>query len=565
MSEDKDDKGLAAVTAAFSPTRRRLLATGLGAGAFAFAGPKLGWVSAARAATPPETPTGQAIIGLSQEPTVFHPLMLHIEVDEGVYFNLYSALWRVDPTGTFIPDLAAEIPSVENGGVSADGLNWRIRLRDDVKWHDGTPFTAEDVKFNIELINNKDFRAGRRAGHELVKDITVVSPTELTWKMEKPYAPYPAILSWTFFVPKHILEKEADPNTPAFVTNPVGTGPFKWSERVPGDHITLEAYTDYHGDGPYLERIVFKYIPDMTVLYTQFQTGDVDYVGIQGISPDHYEEAKALADRNVVAAPQPFIENIAFNLGLPVFQDPAVRQALYLAMDKATLIEAIYYGLPAPTESFLPKQSWAFNPDLPAHEYSPEKAKAVLDAAGWVPGPDGVREKNGVRLEFTNSTTAGNHTREQAQQFLQQTWGEIGAKMTISNLPPAVMWGEYWMMSKFDTAMVGIGFMVGPDPDATDFFASRSIGAQGGAGQNTTQFSNAEVDRLLAEGAVAVSTEERKKIYQDMQVVTRTELPYLPIFQYNMVSGTKAGLEGFAPNVNVQENCWNANTWYWAS
>jgi hypothetical protein len=247
----------------------------------------------------------------------------------------------------------------------------RIRLRDNVKWHDGTPFTADDVKFNLDLINNSKFAAGRRAGHELVKDIKVVSPTEITWRLERPYAPYQSILSWTFLVPKHLLEKEADPNTtPKFLANPVGTGAFKWVDRVPGDHITLAAYPGYHGGGPHLERLTFKYIPDLTVLYTQFQTGEIDYTGIQFITPDHYAEAKTLKDRVVTRVPQPFVENIAVNTGLPVFKDRAVREALYYAIDKQSIIEQIYYGLPAPTESFLPSQSWAFNPNLPKHEYN---------------------------------------------------------------------------------------------------------------------------------------------------------------------------------------------------
>lgn len=366
-------------------------------------------------------------------------------------------------------------------------------------------------------------------------------------------------------MPKHILGAAADPNNAPFSNSPVGTGPFKWVERVPGDHITLAAHEGYHGEGPYLERLVFKYVPDLTVLYTQFRTGDVDYIGIQGITADHYDEAKTLPDRNVMPVPQPFIENIALNLGLPQFQEQAVREALYHGMDKQSIIEAIYYGLPTATESFLPVQSWAFAPDLPPHAYDPAKASQMLEDAGWATGADGVREKNGVRLEFVNSTTAGNHVREQAQQLLQQNWQEIGVKMNISNLPAAVMWGDYWMMSKFETAMVGIGFMIGPDPDATDFFSSRSIGAQGGTGQNTTQYKSPEVDALLQEGASTVDQAKRKPIYQKMQHVTRRDLPYLPIFQYAMVSGTKAGLVGFTPNVNVQENCWNANTWYWAS
>ena len=136
------------------------------------------------------------------------------------------------------------------------------------------------------------------------------------------------------------------------------------------------------------------------------------------------------------------------NLGHPVFQDLAVRQALYYAMDKKSIIDAIYYGLPKPTDTFLPTQSWAYNPDLPKQSYDPAKAKQILDAAGWKPGAGGIREKNGVRLAFTNSTTAGNHVREQAQELLQQTWREIGADMQIKNMPAAVIWGDYYNLSQ---------------------------------------------------------------------------------------------------------------------
>ena len=510
------------------------------------------------------SPKGQIIIGLSQEPTNFHPLMLGIEVDQGVHWNLFSPLWGVDEKGQFTPQLAVEVPTVENGGISADGLTWKIKLRDGVTWHDGEPFTADDVKFSLDLLKNKDFRANRRAGHELLRDITVVSPTEITWRMEKIYAPYVSILAWTFIVPKHILEKQTDVNSSAFAANPVGTGAFKWSERVPGDHITLVANDKFFGDGPYVERIVFKYIPDLTVLFTQFQTGEIDYIGLQGITPDHYAEAKKLTDRVVMSVPQPFIENIAFNLGKPVFKDKAVREALYLAMDKKSIIDAIYYGLPRPTESYLPDESAAHNPNLPAHQYNPEKAKKILDDAGWVPGSDGIRSKDGVRLEFMNSTTAGNHVREQAQQLLQQTWREIGASMTIQNFPPAVMWGDNWMQSKFDTAMVGIGFMIGPDADTTDYFSSKSINAQGGSGQNTTQYVNPVVDQLLSDAASTVDQAKRNAIYMKQQEVIRADLPYLPIFQYALIEGTKAGLSGYKANVNTQVNTWNVNEWKWS-
>ena len=267
--------------------------------------------------------------------------------------------------------------------------------------------------------------------------------------------------------------------------------------------------------------------------------------------------------RTLQVVPGATVESVTFNMEKPQFKDIAVRQALYYALDKTTIIDALYYGLPAPTETYMPQQSFYFNPDLPKHEFDIEKAKKLLDDAGWKPGEDGIRAKDGVRLSFSNSTTAGNHIREQVQQFMQQSFKDIGVEMTISNLPPAVMWGEYWMQSKFDSVVVGINFLTGPDPDTSDYFLSTSINAKGGAGQNTSQYSNPEVDKLLAEGGRVFVPEERKKAYLKIQEIIRNDLPLLPIFQYATVRGRKKGMTGFTPNVNNRIDSWNVGTWYW--
>ncbi|OCJ62102.1 ABC transporter substrate-binding protein [Agrobacterium tumefaciens] len=504
---------------------------------------------------------GQLTVGFSQEPTVFNPHMPHIEVDEGIHFSIFDPLFYVDEKGAFVAALAAEVPTVENGGISADGLNWKVKLRDDVKWHDGKPFTAEDVKFTLELLVDPNFRSWRKTGHEFVRDLTVVSPTEITWKMEKPFAPYPSILASTFITPKHLLGAEADRNTAAYNNAPVGTGAFKWKERVAGDYILLDANTDYFGDGPHIERLVYKYVPDLNVMYTQFKTGDIDVVGLQWITPDHYDEAKDLAGKVVNVVPGSTIESLSFNMERPQFKEPAVREALYAAIDKQSIIEALYYGLPTPTESYVPQQSFYYNPDLPKHEYSIEKAKKLLDDAGWVPGADGIRAKDGVKLAFTCSTTAGNHIREQVQQYMQQSFKDIGVEMTISNLPPAVMWGDYWMLSKFDSVIVGLDFLTGPDPDTSDFFRSTSSAAKGGSGQNTWQFVNKDVDDLLAKGGSLFVPEERKAVYLKIQEIMRKELPLLPLFQYATVRGHKQGVENVKPNVNNRIDTWNVATW----
>jgi peptide/nickel transport system substrate-binding protein len=510
-------------------------------------------------------PSGRVIVGLGQEPTVFNPLMVHIEVDDGVHFSVFDALFRIDPQGVIQPNLAVEVPDQKNGGITADGLNWRIRLRDDVRWHDGTPFSAEDVKFTLELIMNPNFRAWRTSGHSLVRDIQVISPTEISWRMDEPFAPYLSFLTETFIVPKHILAKEANPNNAAFNQAPIGTGPFKWGQRVAGDHLELVANLEYFGEGPHIEKLVFKYIPDLTVLYTQFKSGDIDLVGQPYITPDHYGEAKTLPNRVVTLVPRTSFESFYLNLERPQFKELAVREALYAAIDKEAIIQGLYYGVPTPTETFMPRQSFFFNANLPLHQFDVNRAGKILDQAGWAKGADGIRAKNGVRLSFTNSTTSGDPLREQVQQYLQQTFAQLGVEMKISNLPAAVMWGEFWGQSKFDSVIVGSTYLIGADPDVTNRLHSRSIAAKGGRGSNNAQYTNPEVDALLDKGARTFDPEARRAIYFRVQELVRHDLPFLPLYQSNSVEGLKKGINGFVPNGNTRTESWNALAWYWAS
>src|SRR4051794_13261425 len=513
----------------------------------------------------PAKPSGRIVVGLGQEPTVFNPLMAHIEVDDGVHFSVFDALFRIDPKGEIQPNLAVEVPNQKNGGISEDGLKWHLRLRDDVRWHDGKPFTAEDVKFTLELITNPDFRSWRTAGHALVRDITVISPTEISWRMEQVFAPYLSFLTETFIVPKHILEKEANPNNAAFNQAPVGTGAFKWGQRVAGDHLELVANSEYFGEGPHIEKLIFKYIPDLTVLYTQFKSSDVDLMGQPYITADHYEEAKALANRVVTLVPKASFESFYLNLERPQFRELAVREALYAAIDKESIIQGLYYGVPTPTETFMPRQAIYYNPNLPAHAYNLDRARQILDQAGWMPGRDGIRAKSGVRLSFASSTTSGDPLREQVQQFLQQTFSQLGVEMKISNLPAAVMWGEFWQQSQFDSVIVGSTYLIGADPDVTNRLHSRSIRTKGGRGSNNAQYSNPEVDALLDQGVRNFDPDARRPIYHRVQELVRRDLPFLPLYQTNAVQGNKKGISGVVPNVNTRTESWNALAWSWAS
>jgi peptide/nickel transport system substrate-binding protein len=544
---------------------RRQLLKGVAAGGMAAAGlfRERGAVRA-QPATPAIQPQkgGQIIVGISQEPQNFNPIMPTIESQRGVHMAIYDDLWRIDPKGNFVPNLAVEIPTQGNGGISKDGTLFTVKLRKDAKWHDGQPFTAKDVVFTWQRLMNPKVSAFSTVGFDQIDSMWAVDDSMVKFKMKQTYSPILVALSDMFIVPEHILGKSVDINKDEFNTKrPVGTGAFKFAEWVAGDHITLEANTAYHGPGPYIDRLIYKYIPDLTVLFTQFKTGEIDITGIQGIPVDLYPEARTLPGITLHVNPGTTYDCIAPNFLLPLFQDKRVRQALYSGMDKKPIVEKIFLGLVPEAETYVPPQSWAYNPKIKGtHKYDPERAKKLLEAAGWKVGPDGIRVKDGKRLSFENACTAGNKQREQIQQLLQQQWRQIGVEMRINNKPAAVLFGDFYRLSKFETIINGIG--MGADPEHSFRLHSKYIPAKGGMGRNSIAYENPEVDRLLEAGVREMDREKRKTIYYKLQEVLADDLPYLPIYHYVIIRATKANIFGFQPNSNMQDYTWNPNEWW---
>jgi peptide/nickel transport system substrate-binding protein len=535
------------------------------AGAASFALASLGVAESAHAAGPAAKPTGQAILAFSQEVTVLHPLMAASEVDQGVWWNLFSPLWMLDAEGKFVPVLAKAVPTVENGGISADGLSWRVELRRDVKWHDGKPMTSEDIRYTINLVKNPGFRAGNRNGFNIITSVGVEGDHVITWKLKEPYAPLTSMLSWTFIVPEHVLSKNPDPNSPQFAAAPIGTGPFRFVSRKTGDHVLLEANPDYFGKGPFLNRLIFKYVPDLNAMYTQFKTGEIDFIGHQGIPANFYKEATGLAGRRIQVATRAGVENLTLNLAHPVLAEKAVRKALNIAIDRQSICNLVYYGVPKPANNFLAPTHWAANPNLPKPEYDLKKAAAMLDQAGWLRGSDGIRVKNGVRLSFTNSTTTGNQLRAQTQQLIADDFKKIGVEMLIKNLVAAVLWADFWKNSEFDSLMTATTYTIASDPDVTNRFGSGSIPKETGSGANVSRYKNVGVDALLVRARQEYSIAKRKDIYAKVQELINDDLPLLPLFNEVFIEGTKAGLDGYVNNVNARANSWNAANWRWTA
>lgn len=504
------------------------------------------------------------IIGMSQEPVQFNPLLYVNSGTENVpEACMFDALWDVDERGGFIPNLATEVPSRENGRVSADGLVWKITLKPGVTWSDGKPFTARDVAFTYETIMNPKVAVRSRVGFDLIKTIKVVDDHTVEMELSRPFSPFLWAWQSMHIVPQHILGSEKDINTSQFNSQPIGTGPFMLKTRVAGSYMAYERNPNYHRGPAKVRQVIHKFVPDLLVLFNQLKTGEIDYLGTQGVPSDRQAEASTIPSITFVALPQPWVQFIYFNCAKPQFADPKVRKALYTALEIDKSLKDIYFGTYPRTLSYLHPSHWAYNHALKGEAPDAALAARMLDEAGWKVGADGIREKDGAKMSFTMSTTAGNQARQGCQALFQQNWKAIGVDMQIKNMPASVVWGEYTTKSQYDTLLVAWEPTVGMDPDYTARAHSAMIPAKTGQGSNYTQYANAEVDALLEKGVTITDPEERKPIYARIQQILLDEVPFAPQGAVQQGQAFRKGLTGVKPNPYVVDSTWNVQDWGW--
>lgn len=505
------------------------------------------------------------ILAMTQEPVQFNPLLYVNAGTENVpEACLFDALWDVNERGEFIPNLATQVPSRQNGGISADGLTWTVTLKRDVKWSDGQPFTAKDVEFTYQTIMNPAVAVRSRSGFDLIKAFRVKDDHTVEMELSRPFVPF--LWAWQnmHIVPQHILGREQNIQTAAFNSQPIGTGPFLLRSRTAGSHMVYERNPTYHRGPAKVRQFIHKFVPDQMAAYGQARTGEVDYFALAGVPNDRWTEARAFPDRDFLRYPSPNVQFIYYNCGKPQFSDPRVRRALTMATQMQKSIDDIYFGTWPRTLSYLQPTHWAYNNDLSDYTNDAAGAERLLDEAGWRKGPDGIRAKDGVQLKFTMSTTAGNPGRQGCQALFQQNWKAIGVEMEIRNMPASVVWGEYTTQSRFDTLLVAWDPTVGLDPDYTARCHSRMIPVKHRQGSNYVQYENAEVDRLLELGVTQTEQADRITTYKQIQAILHEEVPFAA--QGGAVQGhlKRRQLQGPTPNQYVTDITWNIQDWAWA-
>jgi len=476
-----------------------------------------------------------------------------------------------DITG-LIPNITTDGASHEVGGLIYDGLvrqdkdyNWEsqmaeswqfskdcmtltFKLRKNVKWHDGKPFTADDVLFTYKTMMNPKTPTAYRNDFEPIKDVVVVDPYTVRVTYSQPFAK--ALMGWgQTILPKHLLEKYVEDGKlreAPQVLKPIGTGPYRFHEWKTGEKVVLIANKDYYMEGrPYLSRVIYRIIPSQATIYIELMAKGVDMSRLTAIQYARQTDYPAFKkDFNKYKFSDNRYTYLGFNLKDPRFADKRVRQAFAHAINKQELIDGVLLGLGQIATGPLRPGTWAYTDKVKRYAYDPAKAKLLLAEAGWKDrNGDGIlRNKEGQPFSFTIRTNQGNDERKKAAELIQQRLKEIGVQTDIQTIEWAAFLKEYIRQKRFEAIVLGWGTT--SDPDQYPIWHS----SQNGAEQlNSISYANPEVDALLEKGRATCHQSERVAVYHRIQEILADDQPYVFLYYPDSLWAVASRVRGIKP------------------
>ena len=524
-----------------------------------------------------------------QSPTLLNPHFGVGTKDQDGSRIFYEPLASFDPDGSLVPFLAAEIPSVQNGGVARDGRSVTWKLKRGVSWHDGKPFTADDVVFNFEYVNDPATAAVTVGSYRDVEKIDKLDShtVKITFRKPTPFWADPFCGVRGMIIPKHLFEafkggksREAPNNL-----KPVGTGPFRFVDFKPGDIVRAEINPNYHiPNRPFFDQLEMKGGGDaISAARAVIQTGEYDYAWNMQVEDDILKrlEQGGRGRADIVAGGN--IEHIQLNntdpwkevdgerssikTTHPFLTDPAVRQALNLLVDRGSVQEQIYGRTGIATANFLNAPS-RFASKNTKWEFNVDKANQILDAAGWKRGSDGIRAKDGRKLKLVYQTSI-NAPRQKNQQIVKQAAAKAGIDMELKSVTASVYFSSdaanpdtythfYTDIQMYTTTMTS--------PDAEFFmnqFTSWEVSSKANKwqGRNITRWRSEEYDKLHKAQEAELDPVKRAALFIKMNDLVIQNIVVIPVVFRPRVAAISNRMR------DVAQSGWDSDFWalaYWS-
>ncbi len=446
---------------------------------------------------------------------------------------MFERLARFDDEGIAQPALA------ESWEISEDGLVWTFHLRDDVVFHDGTPFNAEAVKYTFDRLKDPEMASPGASDVQIVQEIRVDGEFTVSFHLERPSAAFmnTSIMSTRSAIVSPTAAEEWGED---FSFNPVGTGPFMFKEWEPDSHVSLVGNPDYWGGAPLLDEVVFRPIPEAATQLIELETGGVDMV----LRVRANDLQRVADDPNLVlySTPDYNARYVFYNVSREPMGELSLRQAISHAIPVDMILEAFLGDAVMRTDGVLPTVSWAYHSPSTQYEYDVDKAKAILEEAGWEWDGQGRLLWNGSPLVLDLFTPDGRYPMDkEIAAVLQQSVADLGITAEIS----VMEWGAF--LSAVDAGephMSILGWSQATGEPATMYGPQLKSHEQGGWA-NAMFYENPELDELLIQGEIETDFETRLEIYRQAQEIVARDVPMLPMFSENLIYAANQRVRGY--------------------
>ena len=495
------------------------------------------------------------IVGYDREPDTMNRYSTHILED--IQSCVIEGLVTADEKNEIVPVLAAEIPTIENGGVKLTGKGMDVvwKLRPGVKWHDGTPHTSADVKFTVDAINKGDWKPESTDGFDRIDSVSTPDSLTAVVHYKEIYAPY----KMQFFrgtLPKHLLQGRDIDKAGDYNRNPMGTGPYKLAEWKTGEYILLEKVPNYWRGSQYpkIDKVLFRFISNTTTRINQLRSGELQLVAL--IPWDKVRDLSNVPSIRLNHILGNGYEHLTLNeKQFPPFRDLRLRQALAHAVDREAIVKTVLDNQVTIVNGPIQPLSWAYEPNVTVYAYDTAKANKLLDDDGWKRGADGVRTKDGKPLSFTIITQAGYAIRENIAQTLQRQFKDVGVDAKVKLIDGTSI-TSVWFSGNFEAMLHW--WQMGADPEVTLMFASDRSPP---AGRNINYVADDSLTKLLYASDRTVDQAKRKALFAAIQRRIADLSVEIPLYNTSKIDAVPASMQGFKGNPTNAGPFWNVYEW----